>query len=100
MPGLIKHMEVVIGLADDNANWRLYDRSFCKLHGNGLESFGQINPDLYLPASKGPFRSTNSRRGDEEDNKSGKGDVRGRLASHPTGHCFAFHNGKRCLGCS
>ena len=43
VPGLLKHMEVVIGLADDNANWRLYDRSFRKLHANGLESFGQVN---------------------------------------------------------
>ena len=55
VPGLLKHMEVVIGLADDNANWRSYDRSFRKLQANGLESFGQINVDLYLSASKGPF---------------------------------------------
>ena len=66
-------MEVVVGLADDNANWRLYDRSFRKLHTNGLESFGQINVDLYLSASKGPFRSANSQSGDDKDSKSGKG---------------------------
>ena len=60
VPGLLKYMEVVIGLSDDNANWRLYDRSFRKLHANGLESFGQINVDIYLSLSKGPFRSTNS----------------------------------------
>ena len=29
----------------------VYDRSFCKLHVNGLESFGQINVDLYLAAA-------------------------------------------------
>ena len=52
VPGLLKHMEVVIGLADDNAGWRMYDRSFRKLHANGLESFGQINVDLYLAAVK------------------------------------------------
>ena len=100
VPGLLKHMQVVISLADDNANWRLYDRSFRKLHANGLESLGQINVDFYLSASKGPFRSGNSRWGDEKDSKSGKGDVRGRLASHLTGYCFAFHNGKGCSGCS
>ena len=60
VPGLLKYMEVVIGLSDNNANWRLYDRSFHKLHANGLESFGQINVDIYLSLSKGPFRSTNS----------------------------------------
>ena len=60
VPGLLKDMEVVISLADENANWRLYNQSFCKLHANGLESFGRINVDLYLSASKGPFQSANS----------------------------------------
>ena len=100
VPGLLKHMEVVIGLADDNAGWRMYDRSFRKLHANGLESFGQINVDLYLAAVKGHFRSPNSRWVDEKDGKSGRGEVRGRLASHPPGYCFNFHNGRRCSGCS
>ena len=26
VPGLLKHMEVVIGLSDDNANWRSYNK--------------------------------------------------------------------------
>ena len=43
VPGLLKHMEVVIGLSDDNANWLSYDRSLRRLHANGLEAFGQIN---------------------------------------------------------
>ena len=30
--GLLKHMEVVVGLVDDYANGRLYDKSFRKLH--------------------------------------------------------------------
>ena len=28
VPGLLKHMEVVIGLSEDNANWWSYNKSF------------------------------------------------------------------------
>ena len=55
VPGILKHMDVVIGLSDNNSNWRSYDISFCKLYANALERFGQINIDLYLTASRGPF---------------------------------------------
>ena len=53
VPGLLKHIEVVIELAD--ANWKSYDRSFRRLHANGLDKFGQINVDLYLSSSRSPF---------------------------------------------
>ena len=100
VPGLLKHMEVVIGLSDDNANWRSYDISFRKLHANGLERFGQINIDLYLTASRGPFQGSVGRFGDNKDGKSGKGGAQERLARHPLIFCFNFHNGRKCTGCN
>ena len=100
VPGLLKHMEVVIGLSDANANWRSYDISFRKLHANGLERFGQINIDLYLMASRGPFRDSAGRFGDNKDGKSGKGGAQERLARHPLGFCFNFHNGRKCTRCN
>ena len=90
VPGLLKHMEVVIGLTDDNANWLLYDQSFRKLHANGLESFGQINIDLFLSASKGPFRSANSRWGDDKDGSLGRGMCEG--VSPPTLPDIVLHS--------
>ena len=74
VPGLLKHMDIVIGLSDDNANWRSYDKSFWKLHANGKEKFGQINVDLYLLASRAPFRGGSFRTADNNrDGKSQKG---------------------------
>ena len=74
IPGLLKHMEVVVGLADDNANWKAYDKGFRRLHANGLEQFSQINIDLYLSSSRSPFHKSSGQSGDaDREGKGGKG---------------------------
>ena len=57
-------MEVVIRLADDYSNWKSYDKSFRRLHANGLERFGQINVDLYLSFSRSHFLKNGGKSGD------------------------------------
>ena len=97
IPGLLKHMEVVVGLADDNANWKAYDKGFRRLHANGLEQFGQINIDLYLSSSRSPFHKSSGQSGDAD--REGKGGKGKKSKQHPRGFCFKFHNGKKCDGC-
>ena len=95
VPGLLKHMDIVIGLADNNANWRSYEKSFRKLHANGKEKFGQINVDLYLAASRAPFQGASFRSDDNNrDGKSGKGGARDRLGRHPRRFRYKFHDGR------
>ena len=97
IPGLLKHMEVVVGLADDTANWKAYDKGFRRLHANGLEQFGQINIDLYLSSSRSPFHKSSGQSGDSDrEGKSGKGK---KSKQHTRGFCFKFHSGKKCDGC-
>ena len=97
IPGLLKHMEVVVGLADDNANWKEYDKGFRRLHANGLEQFGQINIDLYLSLSRSPFHKSSGQSGDSD--REGKGGKGKKSKQHPHGFCFKFHSGKKCDGC-
>ena len=86
-------MEVVVGLVDDNR--RLYDKSFRKLHANSLKMFGQMNIDLHLLALRSPFWGDGTQwRGNGKEGKSWKGGSHEWLAYHPTGYCFAFHNGR------
>ena len=66
VPGLLKHIELVIGLADGNANWKAYDKGFRRLHANGSEKFRQINVDPYLSSSRSPFQKIGGQSGDSD----------------------------------
>ena len=98
VPGLLKHAEIVMGLADDNANWRSYDKNFRKLHANGLEKYGQINVDLYLSSARTPFRGYSKWGDSGKDTKSPRENAKGKVR-HPAGYCFVYHNDKKCFGC-
>ena len=92
-PGVLKHLDFVSEMADENYSWATYDKAFRKRHATGGEEYGNINLGLYLNATKSSLRS---QKGNDHDR-----DARGssRKTSHPGGYCFQYHDGKRCRGC-
>ena len=98
IPGLLKHAEIVMGLADDSANWQSYDKNFRKLHANGLERYGQINVDLYLSSARTTFQGNRRWWDSGKNTKSQDENARGQVR-HPAGYCFLYHNDKKYFGC-
>ena len=85
-PGLMRYGDTIQDLAARGHNWRYYDESFRFLHQSQATSL--------------PWGTRHWKLSQTNENKSFPATVVAKNLDVPRGHCFKFHTGGYCSGCS